>query len=1211
VTEPIGASRLLISALAVFLAGILGAQQPSDTLKGRVVDATGHAVSGATIALDFATGTVPPSTVTGDSGFFALVIAHDTGTVAMTVRAIGMRPRSVIAFRQKFLTVTLISVFSTLGPTRVTAQRRNRPDRFSAVTQDPAAVTRTVGFGSLPPSQQGDVASMAGAIPGVSVVGGDDITPPGFSVLGLSAAHNVVTLDGLKYSAAQLPRDAAVTSRMTTSTFDASIGGFSAGQFDMRTLPGTNNETRELHVTHDPQSQAWLTSPAFGSLMPYSDWQVSGDATGSLRRDRIFYTVAGQFTQRLAASPWITRASDAILGSAHVSPDSARVFNSTLRGFALPLPSLSAGQLITTGSAMARVDFTPDLDHSYFLSALGRRSTAAGIFLNATSDPSHGGSLGATNSAVRFGSSTYWRGSLVETRIGLSHDAIRATPLVSLPDGEVLVGSSNADSSIGVATLSFGGNAALPQASETNAAELSTTLDRYTRDNAHEFKLGVQSRLERAAVTTAIDTVGTFYYPSLQALSSGGPIAFSRNVGGTSSASDAITLAVSGGDIWRPTTRLRIQYGLRWETTSFVSPTGTDTSVQRQFGVQMGVRPTDAALSSRLGIAWTYGQHTAAVGALPSTPAGSIRLGIGRYHDTPGAASVAAVTTGPQHDGETTTLSCYGDQVPQPQWAAWIQHQAVTPKACAGSTSATAGQLTNATFFSNGFRFPDTWRSTATWTGAVTKWFNVSTEGTYSLESSNSSAVDVNFSDKPQFFLADENGRPVFVDPHAAAATGGPLNFSSSRRSTDYGFVSKLVSDVASRSAELSVAISQSAVNPSYRVGFVYTLRSARDSQRGFSGSTAGDPLAVDWGRSAGDVTHQIAISVAHTFGHAIFFTAYARIHSGLPFTPLVGSDINGDGLANDRAFIPNPRVTQDSALGRQIGGFLQTAPQRLRNCLTAQFDRIASRNSCDGPWGTSLLLQAAMNPAVLGLSDRLYLSVSVSNALGGLDAVLHGSQLRGWGNSSPIDPTLLYVRAFDQPTNTYRYTLNPGFGSSVGGNSGISSDPFRVTLEARIALGPSPAAAATRALIREAHASQPSSAAQLRQRYAATSFNPFTTVLLGRDSLHLSPLQVSRINDLNRMYAHDVDSLLVPLSAMVAASDGRNKSAVSIAELSSAQESLYQLLVRAGRTLRAELSRSQVDHLPLILRLVVDDKGAALLRPVLATGFGASFFRE
>jgi len=38
----------------------------------------------------------------------------------------------------------------------------------------------------------------------------------------------------------------------------------------------------------------------------------------------------------------------------------------------------------------------------------------------------------------------------------------------------------------------------------------------------------------------------------------------------------------------------------------------------------------------------------------------------------------------------------------------------------------------------------------------------------------------------------------------------------------------------------------------------------------------------------------------------------FQRFTSGTPFTPLVASDINGDGYANDRAFIANPATTAD-----------------------------------------------------------------------------------------------------------------------------------------------------------------------------------------------------------------------------------------------------------------------------------------------------------
>lgn len=79
-------------------------------------------------------------------------------------------------------------------------------------------------------------------------------------------------------------------------------------------------------------------------------------------------------------------------------------------------------------------------------------------------------------------------------------------------------------------------------------------------------------------------------------------------------------------------------------------------------------------------------------------------------------------------------------------------------------------------------------------------------------------------------------------------------------------------------------------------------------------------------------------------------------------------------------------------------------------------------------------------------------------NTLTGLDQLLHGSDnLRGWGQPSFPDRTLLYVRGFDQATETYRYQVNEHFGAPNGTRDAFRI-PFQIAIQGRLALGTDPA---------------------------------------------------------------------------------------------------------------------------------------------------------
>src|SRR5207249_2567507 len=122
--------------------------------------------------------------------------------------------------------------------------------------------------------------------------------------------------------------------------------------------------------------------------------------------------------------------------------------------------------------------------------------------------------------------------------------------------------------------------------------------------------------------------------------------------------------------------------------------------------------------------------------------------------------------------------------------------------------------------------------------------------------------------------------------------------------------------------------------------------------------STAGDPNVGEWATSGFERRHSFLGTVTYPITAALELTAIGRVTSGAPFTPLVGSDINGDGARNDRALVFDPAAAPDTAVANGMGALLATASPRVRDCLQSQLGRVAARNSCAGPWQPSLDLQ-------------------------------------------------------------------------------------------------------------------------------------------------------------------------------------------------------------------------------------------------------------
>ncbi len=230
----------------------------------------------------------------------------------------------------------------------------------------------------------------------------------------------------------------------------------------------------------------------------------------------------------------------------------------------------------------------------------------------------------------------------------------------------------------------------------------------------------------------------------------------------------------------------------------------------------------------------------------------------------------------------------------------------------------------------------------------------------------------------------------------------------------------------------------------------------------------------------------------------------------------------------------------------------LQAAPGRIKDCLTSQIGEVAARNSCFGPWTTSLNWQVNVRPAVLGLDRRLTISVQMLNSLTGLDLLFNGpNHLQGWGQPAPPDPTLLTITGFNASSNTYRYTVNTHFGRASANQA--YGQPFQFILAARLNVGPADAAQQLRSLFNgrggsgggggrgggnpgapgssaapSADEQRQSLADDIADRFSRRLRNPFAMVLSVKDSLALAltPAQVDSLGLASARFQDKADSI-------------------------------------------------------------------------------------
>jgi hypothetical protein len=160
--------------------------------------------------------------------------------------------------------------------------------------------------------------------------------------------------------------------------------------------------------------------------------------------------------------------------------------------------------------------------------------------------------------------------------------------------------------------------------------------------------------------------------------------------------------------------------------------------------------------------------------------------------------------------------------------------------------------------------------------------------------------------------------------------------------------------------------------------------------------------------------------------------------------------------VRNDEAFVFNPAATTDTAIANGMRRLIETGPATARQCLPAEFGKLAERNGCTGPWVPGFDLRLSMTPGGALFGRRLTLSASALNALVGLDQILHGqNHLHGWGQDATSDRRLLFVTGFDPVTGEFKYRVNQHFGAASG-----ALNPFRIPfvfgIQGRLTLGKS-----------------------------------------------------------------------------------------------------------------------------------------------------------
>jgi hypothetical protein len=1155
------------------------AQSNTDIITGRVIGPNGEPVAGATIRATSLETEIQRATLSNAQGRYTLVFPQGGGEYELEVTQIGLAPVSRALRRVGDEEVLVAEIRMDIQPITlqgvdVTAQRQPRPSQGDPGGQERAVTGEMLERLPIDPT---DLAAIAALTPGVIALA-DSLGAAGFSVLGQGPAGNQVTLDGLSFDAGDafggggmgtgVPQEAVRMTRVITNTYDVSRGQFSGGQIATTSRGGTNQLQGSFnYALRDPTLQWTVEDGPFAGSFRQN--RASGGVGGPIIRNRLFYFGSFQMQRRSEGLQSLLTADARSLQRLGASPDSVGRFLSALADLGMHAPGLPSpsSRISDNLTLLGRVDFNVTDMHTLMVRADGRWSEQDNFRTGALGLPQSGGVVeGAGGGIMASLTSRFGNGWINELRAYGSENRRSMVPNALLPEGRVRVSSDLADGTRGITTLTFGGGA-FGTDSNDRSIEVSNELS-VLLGLSHRLRIGGMLNSTSSTQEIGSNRYGTFTFNSLAAFGEGRPASFTRALVPGTRESGGINAALYGGDTWRVSDRLQLTYGLRLEGSAVSQQPQHNPLIEDRFGRRTDRIPSEVRVSPRAGFSYTVGSGGAApsgfggmrvggmggmggmagmagMAGLGNPAATVIRGGFGEFRARPPWSLFAAARDATGLPDGQSQLYCVGDAVPFPDWAAFAADPAAIPAACAGLATPlpASGRGTSVTVFAPDFGAARSWRASLGFQRRLFQLVGISADATYALGRGQQGMRDLNLETTPQFALAAEGGRPVFVPVHAVVPSTGEIGFLASRIHPELGPVNEVHSELRSRNLQLTVGLTGSIPRARTFLQTSYTFSRSEDQGSaggwglgrggivggfgGFGGMggggsaslpvTAGNPNLPEWGTSDFERRHSLVATLGRNFRPWLDLTLIGRATSGSPYTPLVGGDINGDGARNDPAFIFDPARTASAALAADMSRLLRSLPGQAQACLTRQLGTVAGRNSCSGPWNFGLDLRANLQPMLPGIDRRLSISVDATNTLTGVDQLLHGSGgLRGWGQTNRVDPILLYPRGFDAATQSYRYEVNERFGAPRQGGLAIRN-PFQIQISGRLAVGAQRGRITGMRGIFISAGGGAAGGAGGGGLLGAAILNPIDAIVRMADSLELTAEQVGQLEEVSR----------------------------------------------------------------------------------------------
>ena len=1045
--------------------------QEADVITGTVTGPDGKVVPGARVEVVSIETEITRSGVTDGKGRYMILFPDGGGRYIMRITYLGFA--DVIKTLQRsgdeeliLTNVAMATGAIDLGSITGTSQRAVN-EQQQGRTGETGRELSAQDMARLPLPDL-DPATIALLTAGVIGTGADSVSGRmGFSVAGMSDLLNQVVIDGVIQGdgAGGIPEEGIRRTGVVTNTFDASRGGFAGGQVSQSTSRGNNRNAGSFSYQFDDDA---LQMSSGATTSAFTRNNFGGQWGGPIKNNKLFYNTSFQLSQNVNHR-FALDADDPLAATrAGVAMDSIGRF------LDLVSDKLNRQQIGATGpynqttedlKLQGRVDWninqTRSNQQTLSLRANGAWNNQDSTRISTLDLSDHGGEAKSNNFSIggslnsRFSQS--WTNNL---NFSFNERTAETLGYIEMPEGRVRVTSEFEDGTRATNSLVFGGNRSFPTEAYTRDLQISDDVSflKPIGTSVHRMKVGGSVQKTNAIDRSANNIFGSFSFNSLEDFQNNLPASYTRSLAERKSRTGTYNAGIYIGDTFRKSEALEFTAGLRYDYGRLDEQPAYNPVIETLFGRRTDIRTSAGAFSPRIGFNYRISsQQNGNFNQQAKNLSGGLGLFAGR---APTNIYSQAIRQTGLPDAEQT-LNCVGAAVPIPDWDLYSEDPSLVPSTCADGGVGNPQQSFRAptvTLIDPDQKMPSSLRANLGYRTQLPRNIFANFGYTFSYGMGLWGYEDLNLNTDQSVTLGNED-RPFFGDPSSIVPTTGAVLFASSRMHSEFGNVYDVIADRKSTAHQLTANLNGLLMERKLTLSSNYTLGFSRDQGSGsFSqATTALNPNEAEWGTSSNDRRHVLNLNASYAFTPEIELSLNGRIQSGSPYTPMVNQDINGDGARNDRAFIFDPSMMADTAIANGMSRLLSNAPGRVTSCLEDQLGGIADRNSCRNSWEQTLDFRLNLRPNLPTLQRRMTISLDGRNALTGLDQLVNGSDnMKGWGVGVRADGTLLEVRGFDPVTNSFKYTVNEGFGQTRRGPGAIRS-PFSLTLRARVQVGGQP----------------------------------------------------------------------------------------------------------------------------------------------------------